>query len=76
MKRHEFSRQTVLFGALFIIALVAVVFVGLLGVLQYFNLVSGSPLTTLEIAAIICAVSVFPLLAMGMSISADMDRKK
>ncbi len=75
-KRREFSRQSVLLGALFIIAFVVAIFVDLAGVLQYFNLISGSPLTTLEMGAIITAASAAPFLAMGMSISADMDRKK
>jgi membrane-bound ClpP family serine protease len=75
-KLHKFSRQTVLFGALFIITLVVAVFVGLDGVLEYFKLVTGSPLTTLEMGAIIFSACVAPFLAMGMSITADMDRNK
>jgi hypothetical protein len=75
-KRHEFSRQSVLWGALFIVALVAAFFVGLVGVLQYFNLVRGEPITTLQLVASIVAVSNVPLIAMGLSISADMNRKK
>lgn len=75
-KRREFSRQSVLLGTLFIIALVVAVFADLDGVLQYVTLVTGSPLTTLEMGAIITSASAVLFLAMGMSISADMDRNK
>ena len=70
-KRREFGRLSVLLGALFIIAIVVAIFVDLDGVLQYFNLVRGSPLTTLETGAIITSASAVAFLAMGMSISAD-----
>lgn len=76
MKRREFSRLFVLLYALFIITLVAAVFVGLVAVLQYSNLVSGSPLTTLEIMASIVGVSIVPLLAMGMAASTKVDQNK
>ena len=76
-KRREFSRQSVLLGALFIITFLVAVFVDLDGVLQFFTRTSGSPRTTLEMGAIISAVSAIPFLAMGMSISVDtMDRNK
>ena len=74
-KHREFSRQTVLLGALFIITFVVAVFIDLDGVFEYFNLVTGSPFTTLETGAIITSASAVPFLAMGMSISADMQNK-
>ena len=74
--RREFSRRTVLFGALFIVTLVVAFFVDLDGVLEYYRLVTGSPLATLEMGAIISSASAVPFLAMGMSICADMDRKQ
>jgi hypothetical protein len=70
-KRREFGRLSGRLGALFIIAFVVAIFVDLDGVLQYFNLVRGSPLTTLEMGAIITSASAVAFLAMGMSISAD-----
>jgi len=60
-----------LLGAVFIVALVVAIFIDLAGLMQYFNLVSGLPQTTLEMGAAITAVIVVPLLVMGMSISAD-----
>ena len=70
IKLRELSLPSMLLGAVFIVALVVAVFIDLAGVLQYFNLVSGLPPTTLEIGAAITAATVVPLLAMGMSISA------
>ena len=70
-KRRKFGRLSGLLGALFIIAFVVAIFVDLDGVLQYFKLVRGSPLTTLEMGAIITSASAVAFLAMGMSISAD-----
>lgn len=75
-KLRQFSRQSVLLASLLTIALVVAVFVYLDGVLQYSYLVTGSPLTTLEMGAIISSASAVPFLAMGMFISADMDRNK
>jgi hypothetical protein len=46
--RREFSPRTVLFGALFIVTLVVAFFVDLDGVLEYYRLITGSPLATLE----------------------------
>jgi hypothetical protein len=70
-KRREFNRLSMLLGALFLITFVVAVFVGLDGMLEYFKLVRGSPLTTLETGAIITSASAVAFLAMGMSISAD-----
>ena len=70
-KRREFGRLSGLLSALFIIAFVVAIFVDLDGVLQYFKLVRGSPLRTLEMGAIITSASAVAFLAMGMSISAD-----
>jgi hypothetical protein len=75
-RRREFSRKTVLLGAIFIVTLVAAAFVDLDGVLEYYKLISGSAPMTLETGAIISMASAVPFLAMGMSISADMHRKE
>jgi hypothetical protein len=74
--RREFSRKTVLFGALFVGTLAVGAFVGLDGVLEYYKLIRGSAPMTLETGAIISMASAVPFLAMGMSISADQDRNK
>ncbi len=60
-----------LLGAVFIVAFIVAIFIDLAGLLQYFNLVSGLPPTTLEMGAAITAATVVPLLVMGMSISSD-----
>jgi hypothetical protein len=64
-----------LLGAVFIVALVVAIFIDLAGLLQYCNLVSGLPPTTLEIGAAITAATVVPLLVMGMSISTDRNKE-
>ena len=76
IKPHEFSHQSLLLAAVFIVALVVAFIIVLAVVLQYFGLVSGLPPTTVEIGATILALTIAPLLLMGMSISADMDRNK
>ena len=76
IKRREFSLRSMLFGAVFIVALVVAFIIVLAEVLQYFGLVSGLPPTTLEIGATILVLTIAPFLLMGMSISADMDRNK
>ena len=76
IKPHEFSHQSLLLAAVFIVALVIAFIIILAVVLQYFGLVSGLPPTTLEIGAAITTATVVPFLLMGMSISADMHRDK
>ena len=76
IKPHEFSHQSLLLAAVFIVALVVAFIIVLAEVLQYFGLVSGLPPTTLEIGAAITTATVVPFLLMGMSISADMNRNK
>lgn len=76
LERHEFTVQSKLLIAVFIITFVAAVFVDLAGLLQYSGLVSSLPSTILEIGATITAALSFSLLAMGMSISVDMLRTK
>ena len=68
---HELSLRTLLLGAVFIITFIVAIFVDMAGVLQYFNLVSGLPQTTLETGAAITAATIVPLLMTGMSISID-----
>ena len=76
LERHEFTVQSRLLIAVFIITFVAAVFIDLAGLLQFSGLVSGLPSTMLEIGAGITAALSFPLLAMGMSISVDTLRTK
>ena len=76
MKHREFSHRSQLFIALFVITIVAAVFVDLTGLLEYFNLVSASsPTSIMEIGALISAASAVPFLVMGMSISTDRNKK-
>jgi hypothetical protein len=64
--RHEFSVLSMLLGAVFIITFVVAIFIDLAGFLQYVG-----P----EIGAVITAATIFPFLAMGLSISADLNHK-
>ena len=76
LEHRKVTVQSMLLIAIFKIIFVAAVFVDLAGLLQYSGLVSGLPSTILEIGAAMTAAIIFPLLAMGMSISVDMLRTK
>jgi len=70
-----------LFSAVFTIMLVAVVIVDLAALLQFSGLISGLPTnilktSILEIGGILTVLTIFPLLAMGMSISMDQNRSE
>lgn len=72
--RHEFSRRTLLWGALFILAIVVGTFVDIDALLDYLKVLHGSASEAVEFGAVIFAASAVPFLAMGMSISADSRR--
>ena len=74
--RREFSPRSMLFGAVFTIMLVVAIVVDLAALLQFSGLVSGLPQNVLEIGGILTALTIFPLLAMGMSISKDQNRSE
>jgi hypothetical protein len=70
-----------LFSAVFTIMLVAAVIVDLAALLQFSGLISGLPTnilktSILEIGGILTVLTIFPLLAMGMSISMDQNRSE
>jgi len=65
-----------LFGAVFVIMLAAAIIVDLAALLQFSGLISGLPLNILEIGGILTALTIFPLLVMGMSISVDLNHRK
>jgi hypothetical protein len=70
-----------LLSAVFTIMLVAAVIVDLTALLQFSGLISGLPAnilktSILEIGGILTVLTIFPLLAMGMSISMDQNRSK
>ena len=65
-----------LFGAVFTIMLVVAIVVDLAALLQFSGLVSGLPQNILEIGGSVTALTIFPLLVMGMSISVDLNHKK
>jgi hypothetical protein len=77
----EFTIRSMLFSAVFTIMLVAVVIVDLAALLQFSGLISGLPTnilktSILEIGGILTVLTIFPLLAMGMSISIDQNRSE
>jgi hypothetical protein len=74
--RHEFSRRTLLWGALFILAIVVGTFVDVDALLDYLKVLHGSASDTVEFGAVMFAISAVPFLAMGMSISAEKTRNK
>ena len=65
-----------LFSAVFVIMLAAAIIVDLAALLQLSGLISGLPLNILEIGGILTALTIFPLLVMGMSISVDLNHRK
>ena len=65
-----------LFSAVFVIMLAAAIIVDLAALLQLSGLISGLPLNILEIGGILTALTIFPLLVMGMSISVDLNHLK
>jgi hypothetical protein len=75
-KRSEFSRQSIFFGALFIVTLAVAICVDLDAVLEYFKILGGPAGSTLELGAIISAGTAIPFLATGMSIAEDLNRNK
>jgi hypothetical protein len=75
-KHHGFSRKSLLIGAVFVITLAAALCVDVDALLEYFDLIGGSPATALEYGAIITAAAGAPLLAMGMSIADDEMKRK
>jgi cytochrome b561 len=75
-RHREFSIRSMLFSAVFIIMPVSAVIVDLAALLQFSGFVSGLPQNVLEIGGILTALTIFPLLAMGMSISMDQNRSK
>ena len=75
--RREFSRNTLLLGAAFTVMLIAMFGFDFDAALRYFNVVGGWPRQTAsETAAIISLACIIPFIAMGMSISEDMRRKR
>ena len=74
--RREFSARSMLLHAVFVITFVAAGLTDLAGFLQYIGLVSGLPGNVLEMGAIMTAATGVPLLAMGMSFSADLNHSK
>jgi hypothetical protein len=72
---HGLSARTMLIGAIFMVTLVAAVCVDVDALLEYFNLVGGSPGDALELGAIITAAAAVPFLATGFSISDDQTRR-
>jgi hypothetical protein len=76
MHHDHFSVRSRLLVVLFMIVFVIAVVVDFAAMLQYVGLVNGLPLTILEIGASITAVTIFPLIVMGMSISGDLSHPK
>ena len=74
--RRELGVRSTVTGVVFIATLAVAILVDLAGLLQYSGLIGGLPATLLETGAAISAICIFPLLAMGMCISADLNRKK
>ena len=74
--RHEFSAQSMLLVALFAAVFLGAVLIDLAALLQYAGFIGGLPPRILEIGGIATAIAIFPLLAMGLSISHDLNHKR
>jgi hypothetical protein len=68
---REFSSTSVILAVVFTLALVVAVLADADAMLAHHSLMGALPSVSLEIAAIITAVCIIPLLAMGMSIAED-----
>ncbi len=73
---REFGIHSVAAGALFVAMLGVAILVDLAGLLQFSGLVSSLPARILEVGAAISAACIFPLLALGMFVSADLNHKR
>jgi hypothetical protein len=71
--RREFGAVSTLLVAIFTATFVVAGLIDVAGLLQWIGFISGLPLRILELGAAITAATVFPLLVMGMSISADLN---
>ena len=72
---HEFSAQSMVLAAIFAAVLAAAVLIDLAGLLQFSGLISGLPARIEEIGGALTAIAIFPLIAMGLSISHDLNHK-
>jgi hypothetical protein len=72
---RDFSGQSVLLIGIFAVVFAVTVVIDLAALLQFAGIVSGLPLHILEIAGSLTALTIFPLLVMGLSISSDLNRK-
>jgi hypothetical protein len=73
--RHEFSTQSMVLTAIFVAVLAAAVLIDIAGLLQFAGLIGGLPASIQEIGGAVTAIAIFPLIAMGLSISHDLNRK-
>jgi hypothetical protein len=73
---RKFSLRSLSFGGLFIIALLVATCIDLTGVLEYCKVIGAPSSSTLELGAILTVASIAPFLAMGFSVSADLERNK
>lgn len=74
-RRHGYSRQSLLLGAVFVVTLAAAVLIDADALLEYFRIIGGSANSTLELGGIVTAAAILPLVAMGMSIADDEMRR-
>ena len=72
---RDFSPQSTLLAGIFAVTFVAAVLIDLAALLQYAGLIGGLPLQILEIGGIVTALSIFPLIITGLSISNDLNKK-
>ena len=71
LTQHRLSVRSMLITGVFVITLLGALFVDVDALLEYFELIAGSPADALELGAIVTAAAAAPLLAMGMSIADD-----
>jgi len=70
------SRRTVLVGTALIASLCVASLVDLTAVLEYFKIIRGATIATLETGATISLACAIPFLALGMSIEEDGQRNR
>jgi hypothetical protein len=71
LTQHRLSIRSMLLAGIFVITVLGAVFVDVDALLEYFELIVGSPANALEMGAIVTVAATVPFLAMGMSIADD-----
>ena len=74
--RHEYSAHSMLWVIIFTAVFALAILIDVAALLQYVGVVSGLPARILEVGSAATALTIVPLVVMGMSISSDLQHKR